>query len=195
MAQCLGLRAHNSPLLFLKKSHSDKYSKSQVRVALSLDCIIISIIFSEHYKHNSSPNTLFILDRFIDELSILKDIGSYYHNWLNRSLSHIDLLILKLHVPKHPNFIRTIEQRVIDLLRDNNSHKPFFSFSFLDAKLRFMVNQNWSHILDNVSLDHLVRPPETFDQVVFNNLSRNGYIDEFKVDCILVLDGIIPANF
>ena len=107
----------------MKKSESDKYSKSQIRVALLLACIIRSIIFSEYYKRNSSPNTLFILDKFIDELSILKDIGSYYHNWLNRSLSHIDLLILKLHVPKHPNFIRTIEQHVIDLLCDNNSHK------------------------------------------------------------------------
>ena len=123
MAQCLGLRAHNSPLLFLKKSHSDKYSKSQVRVALSLDCIIISIIFSEHYKHNSSPNTLFILNRPIDELSIFKDIGSYYHNWPYRKLSHVDLSLLKLHVPKHPYFIHTIEQHVIDLLCDNNSHK------------------------------------------------------------------------
>ena len=83
----------------LKNSDSDKYSKSQIRVALSLACIIRSIIFSEYYKHNSSPNTLFILDRLIDELSILKDIGSYYHNWLNRSLFHVDLLLLKLHVP------------------------------------------------------------------------------------------------
>ena len=156
-----------------KKSEVDKYSDSQVRVAYSLACTIRSILFSEYYKHNSSPNTLAILEKLKNELSILKDIGSYYQKWLNRSLSKVDILLLKIDVPKHPSFIRNIEQRVIDLLRDNNSNRSFFSHSFINAKLRFMINQNWSHIFYYVSQGQLVHPPEIFDEIVVTNICRN----------------------
>ena len=57
-----------------------------------------------------------------------------------------------------------------------------------------MINQNWSHILDYVSQGQLVHPPEIFDEIVVNNICRNGFANEFKVDCMLVLDGIIPSN-
>ena len=79
-------------------------------------------------------------------------------------------------------------------MHDNNSNRSFFSHFFIDAKLRFMINQNWSPILDYVSQGHLVRPPEIFDEIVVNNICRNGYVKDFKVDCMLVLDGIIPSN-
>ena len=88
--------------------------------------------------------------------------------------------------------MRTIEQRAIDLLQDNNSSKSFYSHSNYDANLRFMINQSWSHIQDKVSQGQPVCPPEILDQVVLNNLNHDVFTDVFKVDCILVLSGIIP---
>ena len=67
----------------LKKSDIEKYSKTQVKVAYSLACIIRSILFSEYYKHNGSPNTLYILEKLQCELSILKDIGSFFSKWFD----------------------------------------------------------------------------------------------------------------
>ena len=83
----------------------------------------------------------------------------------------------------------------MDLLQDNESSKSFFSHSNFDSKLRFMINQSWSHILDKTAVSQLIRPPESFDQIVLSNIKRNGYIDELKVDCLLSLSGIIPSNF
>ena len=93
---------------------------------------------------------------------------------------------------KNPPFMQTIEQRAIDLLQDNNSSKSFYSHSNFDANLRFMINQSCSHIQDKISQAQLVHPPEILDQVVLNNLNRDGFTDVFKVDCILVLSSIIP---
>ena len=126
----------------LKKSDIEKYSTTQVKVAFSLACIIHFILFSEYYKCNGSPNTYYILEKLWNELSILKDIGSFYNNWINRALSSSDILLLKIHIPSHPSFMRTVEQRAIDLLHDNDSTKSFFSHSNFDAKLRLMINQN-----------------------------------------------------
>ena len=63
----------------LKKSDIEKYSKTQVKVAYSLACLIRSILFSEYYKCNGSPHTSYTLYRLRNELSILKDIGSFYY--------------------------------------------------------------------------------------------------------------------
>ena len=178
----------------LKKSDIDQYSKTQVKVAYSLACLIRSILFSEYYKRNGSPNTSYILDRLSNELSILKDIGSFYFNWIHQSLSSTDILMLKIKVPSHPPYMRSVEQRVMDLLQDNDSNKSFFSHSNFDSKLRFMINQSWSHILDKTAVSQLIRPPESFDQIVLSNLNRDGFIDELKVDCLFCLSGIIPSN-
>ena len=111
----------------------------EVKVAYSLACIIRSILFSEYYKCNGSPNTLYIIDKLRNEIAILKDIGSFYNNWINRSLSSADFLLLKMNVPKNPTFMHTIEQRAIDLLQDNNSSKSFYSHSKFDGNIIFLA--------------------------------------------------------
>ena len=105
----------------LNKNDLNMFSPTQVKVAMSLACIVRSILFSEYYKRNSFPNTQHILASLDFELNVLKEIGSFHCNWLNNSLSKSDLLLQRLHVPSHPNFIRTLEQRVNDLLADNDS--------------------------------------------------------------------------
>ena len=85
-----------------KHVHCFSNDTPKVKVAYSLACIIRSILFSEYYKCNGSPNTLYIIDKLRNEIAILKDIGSFYNNWINRSLSSADFLLLKMNVPKPP---------------------------------------------------------------------------------------------
>jgi hypothetical protein len=107
----------------LNKKDINKFSLTQVKVALSLACIIRSVLFSEYYKINSVPNTQQILCKLKSELTIMKGISSFYSKWLNNTLSKQEIILQKLQVPDHPPFIRTIEQRVNDLLSDNDSSR------------------------------------------------------------------------
>ena len=90
--------------------------------------------------------------------------------------------------------MRKVEQRAIDLLHDNDSTKSLFSHSNFDTNLRFMINQNWSHIQDKISQWQLVSPPEILDQLVLSNHNCDGFTDVFKVYCILTLAGVIPLS-
>ena len=108
---------------------------------MSLACIIRSVLYSEYYKRNSYPNTQHILESLKSELAVLKEIGSFYSQWLNSSLSKPELLFYCLSVPQHPSFIRSIEQCVNDLPDDNDSPRRAFKHSCLDKNLTLLVNQ------------------------------------------------------
>ena len=108
---------------------------------MSLACIIRSVLYSEYYKRNSYPNTQQILASLNSELSALKEIGSFYSQWLNSSLSKPELLLHRLSFPQHPSFMRSVEQHVNDLLDDNDSPRRAFKHSCLDKNLTLLVNQ------------------------------------------------------
>ena len=77
----------------LNKSDLNIFSPTQIKVAMSLACIVCSIIFSEYYKQNSYPNTQQILANLDFKLTILKEISAFYSNWLNNSTSKTDILL------------------------------------------------------------------------------------------------------
>ena len=123
----------------LNKNNLNIFSSTQIKVAMSLACIVPSILFSEYYKWNSYPNTQQILTNLDFELTILKEIGPFYSNWFNNSISKADILLQCIHVPCHPTFIRILEQRVNDLLADNDSSWTSMKHSFLDKTLKLII--------------------------------------------------------
>ena len=97
----------------------NRFSQTQIKLAYSLACIIRSILYSEYYKHNKAPNTQHIIAQLNSEIMVTKGISSFCTGWINETLSKTDILLQKILVPPYPDFIRTIEQRVNDLLEDN----------------------------------------------------------------------------
>ena len=71
-----------------------------------------------------------------------KGISLFCSNWINDTLSKTDILLQKNHVPNHPEFIRSIEQRVNDLLEDNDAQRRITKHSVLDKHLKLLVNKN-----------------------------------------------------
>ena len=93
------------------------------------------------------------------------------------------------------SYIRNIEQRVIDLLTDNYCNKIPSLQRNLDENLRFEMFNKWSHVHNEIDASHLNRPPEELELEVVANLRRTGYIDVQKTNTILVLTGLISADF
>ena len=65
----------------------------------------------------------------------------------------------------------------------------------LDTNLRFEIFNKWSHVHNEIDASHLNRPPEELELEVVPNLRRTGYIDVQKTNIILVLAGLISADF
>ena len=100
----------------------------------------------------------------------------------------------KVETPDNISYIRNVEQRVIDLLTDNDCNKIPSSHRNLDENLRFEIFNKWSYIHNEIDASHLNRPPEILQLEVVANLRRIGYIDVQKTNTILVLAGLISAD-
>ena len=120
-----------------------------------------------------------------------KGISLFCSNWINDTLSKTDILLQKIHVPNHPEFIRSIEQRVNDLLEDNDAQRKISKYSVLDKHLKLMVNKKWVNDINDTS--HLGRPPD-IEADVARNMIRCGFISTQKIDSLLALVGIIEIN-
>ena len=86
------------------------FSKAQKTVALSLACLIGSILYTEYYRRNPSPNTQVILNKLQHELNTLKAKNAFMKNWLNNTLSKSDIIFQKIRVPTDFSYIRSLEQ-------------------------------------------------------------------------------------
>ena len=156
--------------------------------------MIRSILFSEYYKRNNAPNTQHILALLKSEINVTKGISLFCSNWINDTLSETDILLQKINVPNHPDFIRSIEQRVNDLLEDNDAHRKISKHSVLDKHLKLIVNKKWvNDINETVLLSHLGRPPD-IEADVARNMIRCGFISTQKIDSLLALAGIVEIN-
>ena len=113
--------------VFNKADAKKPFSKPQRVVAYSLACIIRALLYTEYYKQNESPNSSLILMKLQHEIDTLKARNIFFKKWLNNTLSHADLLFQKIRVPDDISYIRTIEQRTMDLLNDNEHEKVFSS--------------------------------------------------------------------
>ena len=128
------------------------FTKSQKSVTYSLACIIRSILYTEYYRRDLSPNTNVILKKLQQELSTLKAKNAYFKSWLNNSLSNSDIPFQKFKVPTDFSYMRTLEQRVLDLLRDNDSDKIPSSHINYDDRLCVSIFQKWAEIPQLIEL-------------------------------------------
>ena len=119
---------------------------------------------------------------------------SFYHKWLNNTLDLSDILMLRIRVPNDISFIRSIPQRVYDLLNDNDCNRVVSSHLNYDDRLKITIFQKWAGIPQLIERSHVERPPELQELAVVTNLKRAGLIDARKNNIMLAIAGIISLD-
>ena len=135
-----------------------------------------------------------MLNKILQELKILQAKNAFIKNWLNNSLSNSNILFQKIGVPTKFYYITSIEQRVLDLLYDNDSYKIPSSHIHYDEKFHISIFQKWSFIPQLIEFSHQNRPPKMTELAVMNDLRRAGQTDTLKNNILLVIAGIIPLD-
>ena len=109
-------------------------------------------------------------------------------------MAHSDILFLRIRVPTDFSYIRTVQQRVMDLLKDNDCVRVLSSHLNYDERLKISIFQKWSIIPQLIERSHLNRPPELDDLAVIANLKCAGQVDAHKQNIMLTIAGIISLD-